>query len=275
MHPTFLVIGAQKSGTTWLQKNLGEHPDICTPKYKEIHFFDKAHIYKKGPKWYQTQFEKTISCRASGEYTPNYLWEPKDPAEALESGHFPGIANRVYELNPNIRWIAILRDPVERAISAYYHQIRAGRVAPTQRISEVWGRFGIRSMGDYATALKQWFKLFPEAQGKILIFEEDILKTPEKSLIELYQFLGVDPDFRPASVARRRNIRNSDFLLHLNYRAPFFGRIFQKICPRLGGNLTRFRILVEDEERDQLTGYYTNSILELENLLDRSLPWGR
>lgn len=273
MKPTFLVIGAQKSGTTWLQKNLSEHPEIFSPRHKELHYFDKDENYSKGADWYRSQFAGAVNEKASGEYTPNYLWCPTDPVERAEGDHFPDIAARAHAFDADLRWIAVLRDPVERAISAYYHHIRAGRVAPNQKISQVWNRFGIISMGEYARSLRPWLELFPPEQGKVLVFEEDILQRPEKTLRDIYTFLGVDPEFLPPRLTRTHNPCNSHFLLHLNHRVPSLARFLQKFWPEVGQRWTRFNIPVGAEERNQLREHYAESIAELEQLLQRDLPW--
>ena len=76
--PTFLVLGAQKCGTTWLAKMVSQHPDVSVATKKEMHFFDKAYNYQKGLNWYEEQFDITSSTKAIGEFTPNYFWTSED-----------------------------------------------------------------------------------------------------------------------------------------------------------------------------------------------------
>ena len=80
-HPTFLVIGAQKCGTTWLAEMVSQHPEVAVGKVKELSFFNKIPNYRKGLKWYEDQFNVTGSTKAIGEFTPNYFWTSNDEKE--------------------------------------------------------------------------------------------------------------------------------------------------------------------------------------------------
>ncbi|MCI5147305.1 MAG: sulfotransferase, partial [Candidatus Electrothrix sp. AR3] len=103
--PNFLVIGAQKSGTTSLFHYICQHPQVFENKSKEIHFFD--HNYHCGANWYRSHFPlagKLMRNRCLGEATPYYLCHPHAPSH-------------IFDLLPRVKIIAILRDPVERAIS--------------------------------------------------------------------------------------------------------------------------------------------------------------
>lgn len=271
--PDFLVIGAQKAGTTWLERNLAAHPQVFSPGRKELHYFDKAENYRLGPAWYEGWFAGKAAGQICGEYTPNYLWDPEDPAEREESGHSFGIPQRAREQNPDLRWIAILRDPVERAVSAYYHHIRAGRVRPGDNISDVWHRFGIRSMGLYERQLRPWMDAFDPDQGLILVFEEDLLQNADPTLRRIYTFLGIDPDVVALDPEKTHNKGNSHFLLHINHRLPLLGRVIQKLDRSFGQNWKRFHIPVHEDERRALREFYAQPNRDLQARLHRPLPW--
>jgi hypothetical protein len=70
--PTFLCIGAQKCGTTWLATAVSQHPEVGTGRKKELHFFDQREAYARGLDWYESQFRTGPETRAVGEFTPNY-----------------------------------------------------------------------------------------------------------------------------------------------------------------------------------------------------------
>jgi len=106
--PTFLILGAAKSGTTSLYSALGKHPDVFVSYTKEIHYFDDDQNWARGEDWYRTFFETSGGERAVGEATPSYLANPVVPA-------------RIAKTVPGVRLIAILRDPVQRARSWYFH----------------------------------------------------------------------------------------------------------------------------------------------------------
>jgi len=107
--PAFLIIGAQKSGTSALSSYLLKHPNITRTYKKEIHFFDRDIAYARGLTWYHSHFPlpNEIGRRAiTFEATPSYLYRYKS-------------AHRIYKYDPNIKLIVLLRDPVDRAYSQW------------------------------------------------------------------------------------------------------------------------------------------------------------
>jgi hypothetical protein len=120
--PSIIIIGAQKSGTSSLFYYLGQHPQIIPSYKKEVHFFDgglnpNVDNFNKGEPWYRSHFplkRNTINNQKAFEASPLYLFNPLSP-------------QRIYELIPEVRLIAVLRNPVERAISHYFHEKWAGR----------------------------------------------------------------------------------------------------------------------------------------------------
>src|SRR5262245_35984407 len=112
--PDFLILGAQKSGTSTLATALGRHPDIYIPWMKEAHYFHTKDARADAPE-YQAFFSDRQGERFAGEATPDYLYV----AEAA--------INIAREL-PEARFVVILRNPVDRAYSAYWHARRAGAI---------------------------------------------------------------------------------------------------------------------------------------------------
>ncbi|RNI13582.1 hypothetical protein EFE41_03125 [Methanohalophilus portucalensis FDF-1] len=110
--PDFIICGAQKAGTTSLLRYLRSHPEIFMPN-KEVHFFDRN--YLKGLEWYKSQFaDNSVSIKVYGEKCPEYMY--------LEN-----VPERIYQNFPNIKLIFILRNPLERAYSGYWHEVKNGR----------------------------------------------------------------------------------------------------------------------------------------------------
>src|SRR4051812_38372679 len=104
--PTFVIIGAQKSATRWLRINLGQHPEIFTAE-SEIHFWNNGHrVEKLGLDWYREQFEGWNGERIVGEATPGYMFWRHGPET---------VARRIKDHHPDVKVIAILRNPVDRA----------------------------------------------------------------------------------------------------------------------------------------------------------------
>ncbi len=109
--PNFLGLGVQKGGTTSLQKLLEQHPGTFLPPAKELHFFSLH--YARGEAWYRQQFALAGAGKRRGEITPYYLFHPEVPG-------------RIQALLPQARLVVLLRDPVERALSQYFHSRRLG-----------------------------------------------------------------------------------------------------------------------------------------------------
>ena len=109
--PHFLVIGTQKGGTTSLHKLLSLHPDIFLPECKEVQYFS---LHADKPiSWYAKQFNVAKPGQLRGDISPYYMFHPEAP-------------RRIKQLLPKVRLIALLRDPVERTLSQYFHAHRHG-----------------------------------------------------------------------------------------------------------------------------------------------------
>jgi len=103
--PSFIILGAQKAGTSSLYNYLAQHPQILAPKTKELHYFDTLNETPSKP--YLNYFPKKYGThKISFEATPRYLY-------------YPGTAKKIYDFNPTMKFIILLRDPVKRAFSAW------------------------------------------------------------------------------------------------------------------------------------------------------------
>ncbi len=223
MQPTFLVIGASKCGTTSLYEVLNRHPEVVMARKKELHFFTKERLYRRGVRWYAEQFpERPGPVRAVGEVTPGYVCY----AQASE---------RIRKDLPDARLILLVRDPVRRAWSHYW-QARRALVEPLafdetldEDLTDVYepGRRGYFSRGAYARHLEPYLERFPREQLLILPFD-DLLREPEAFYRRVFDFIGVDPGFE--CEATRRNANPSYQWAHALYRF-FFDR------PRLAARL--------------------------------------
>ena len=110
----FLLIGAQKSGTTWLYQALSQHEDIFVPETKEPHFFDRNATYEKGYAWYADHFAPSQNQTAIGECTPNYLWAVGAPSETTNHPEISKeIPERIQAVLPDAKFIVLLRNPVK------------------------------------------------------------------------------------------------------------------------------------------------------------------
>jgi hypothetical protein len=200
--PNFLIVGAARSGTTTLYNHLKDHPDVYLPvnKRPEPHFFLKAAEYTQGLAYYeQRYFSACRNQKAVGEASTSYLFGPDVP-------------KRIRSSLPDVKLICILRDPVERAFSSYWHTIKSGLetlsfdeaiVREARRKGETAGTaleeiapFAYAERGLYYRQLSRWLSEFPRSQMKIVIFD-DFVADPIKILREVAGFLDVLPDGLP------------------------------------------------------------------------------
>lgn len=201
--PDFLVIGGLKCGTSSLYAAMAEHPQIMWARKKELHFFDGPRA-PRGVAAYRTSFPLRRRLRAhgaiTGEATASYLFEP---------AALPAVRAAL----PDVRLIVSVRDPVERAISHYFHELRTARsetlpldeaiaAEPARAIAaDVQQRDGAArtdvfrgayvSRGRYAARLRAWLDVFPPEQMLVLAYEE-LVHAPEANLTAVWNFLDID-----------------------------------------------------------------------------------
>lgn len=254
--PDFLIIGAQKAGTTALFAYLRWHPEITGPSWKEVSFFDRR--YREDPRAYRASFpakprQWVVAKRRGrwplvGEASPSYILHPLAP-------------QRARDLVPDARVIALLRNPVDRAYSHYQHEVRLGReplsfedaldaederlcgevermVAEPTYFSEAWWNYTYMARGRYAEQLERWFAVFPRDQ-LLVLFTEELHDDTAGTYARVLGFLGA----RPHELASYPRI---------------FDHEYASMDP-----VTRFRLETEFEEPNR----------ELARLLGRELPW--
>ncbi len=203
----FLVIGAQKSGTTSLFKYLQHHPELYLPPQKEVNFFVNANKFPRGIEWYiQTYFSGADEDKLWGEVCPAYMGYSAAPAH-------------IHAVCPNAKLVAILRNPIDRAYSHYRMVVRRGTESrPFRRVIEERlsshvevPQTKVVSADDspfllefslYGKSLERYLRYF-EREQLLVLFQEDLAAHPEKLLKELFSFLGVDHTYRPANLGRK------------------------------------------------------------------------
>lgn len=193
--PDFMIIGAAKSGTTSLFQYLAQHPQIIEPSIKEIKYFS-MNAAIKGLKHYLTYFplKKIKENKLTFEATPTYLFLPKVP-------------DQIARLYPNMKFIAILRDPVKRAFSHWnsrnddsFTEHRSLMHDNRSFEEAVWAELNNKdrvpppsqylAKGEYSTQIKNWYRHFPKEN--ILLLDFDDLKNNVKSLLkEVTTFLEI------------------------------------------------------------------------------------
>jgi lipopolysaccharide transport system ATP-binding protein len=238
--PSFLIIGAQRAGTTSLFHYLARHPDIAEPHgleasvawTKELHFFDEK--FDKGADWYRSFFPLEIWRRTAralgrdliaGEATPYYLFHPLVPG-------------RVAATLPDVRLVALLRDPVDRAYSHYQMMLRTGRehlsfedalAAEDERLVGERDRLlsgehrsphhrhrAYQARGFYAEQLERWFEHFPRDQ-LLVLRTEDLLARPAAGYARVLAFLGARP-WQPKDFAAKNTASYTPLSANLRAR---------------------------------------------------------
>lgn len=267
MKVNFLILGAQKGGSTWLYDNLQTHPNVFTPKH-EIHFFSNDENYGKGETWYHQQFDQTKSPLVYGEKTPEYLTviPTKNKKTNVET------CRRIFSYNPEIKLLVVLREPVSRLQSAINHMYRTRRIAPWVTAYDlILGShkndaeaFSLLQNGLYYENLAEYLKIFPKSQIKILFFETDIIKRPAETLADVCRFLEIpfDLSFFPALGQKKNEYQMSYLALWLNYYLPFL----RFINNRLNHVFRPYKAKIDDATSEYLKGYYQPSNERLREL---------
>ncbi len=174
----FIIVGATKSATTWLQQSLQRHPDIYMPD-PELHYFSRN--YHRGEAWYLSHFDNAAESPIVGEKSNSYMDTPQ-------------AAERIYHDLASVQLIAQLRNPVERAYSDYCMLYRRGEVSKDigryldPRIAQ-GGRF--LNGGLYYDQLRGFLDRFPAEQLLVLLFES-IKSDPQRQLDLIQAFLKLD-----------------------------------------------------------------------------------
>ena len=211
--PDFLVIGAQRAGSTSLFAQLCDHPGVAAPSHKEIHYFDLQSF--RGRRWYRSHFPPVASSRGriTGEASPYYLFHPAAPA-------------RVAEALPDVRLIAILRDPVARAYSQYQLSVRDGHEtlgfedalhAEPERLAGEEERLladgayrshahrhqSYAARGAYAEQLRRWHGRLPK-ERLLVVSSEELFADPDGTAGAVLEFLGLDAKTVPPLPVRNQ-----------------------------------------------------------------------
>ena len=217
--PDFLIIGAQKCGTTSLYSYLTQHPGICDAKKKEIHYFDNPHNWNRGKSWYASHF-CTITYKESLRKKLGY-WPII--GEATPDMHMPFIPKSVHELIPSVKLIAMFRDPVDRAFSQHHHDCKLSKkgnltfkeaiaqssLKISPEMKDVWSYFRKNNQlsyirrGLYAEQLERWYQYFPK-DSILIIISEEFFADPATELKKVLQFLNI-PDYE-FNVSNAQNV---------------------------------------------------------------------
>lgn len=276
--PNFIIIGAMKSGTTSLARYLGSHPEVFMATQKEVHFFDRH--YDLGAEWYMTQFADVKDEVAVGEATPGYMSSD-------------GVIEKMAKLVPDAKLIAVLRNPVDRAYSAYWHQRARGRetldfsdaieAEPTRLASGDETHLMYHDYLDRGRYLKQFLHLRESYQREALhvIISEDLRNTPVETFQTVCRAIGVDDTFVPPNLGVEFNhyvsFRSNKLRNLLWGSGPYrkITRRFRKILGRINTSQESYPPM-DPSLRSELLKAFEADNAELARWLGRDLSiWNR
>ena len=292
--PNFLILGAAKSGTTAIYTYIKQHPQIYMSPRKELRYFsnhievpnnvpmDYVHRGVKTLEEYEHYFDAITSETIYGESSPMYLY-------------YPGVAERIKETIPNAKLFAILRNPVDRAYSAYTHGLREWK-EPAKSFEEAlslesereqigWGMlWQFTKVGFYYQQLKRYYDIFDPGQIMVVLYD-DLRRSVDNLLKDIFTFLKVDPDFNPDTSARPnvsgfpKSKLTHEMMRHLFLTDNPIKRIGRKIFRdkfrrQTINNIRELNLekrKMSQETRKELNQVFYEEIQNLEKLIDRDL----
>jgi len=281
--PDFLIIGAQKAGTTWLWQMLKQHPDTDLPQTKEIHYFGSSEIFhEKGRNWYFDHFKDIDPTKLTGEASTTYFYDyipfwHNSGVEIEYDTTLSSIPELILQELPDVKIIISLRDPVKRAISAYQHALKHdARISPFTGIAKLATekpKLRILEYGYYAKYIKFWLNFVGPERIYFSIFEEDVLESPMESVRGVYNFLEINPKFEPKHLKQKKNKSWTWTRIVTRYATKSIPVLSSSHY--LGRLCDRFDVLgkyaIRDEDVAFLRSHYMPEKPELESLLSRKL----
>jgi len=291
--PNFMCIGAAKSGTTSLYDILRQHSDVYIPDFKEPHFFDVPDNYIKGVEWYSKAYYKRVKNeKCIGDFTPTYFFDKEAP-------------KRIYsDLGRDVKFIIILRNPVDRAYSQYLHMKRdrfellsfkEALSYESEMLNEANKkqdylskiRFSYVQQGLYAQMLSEYFKYFPKENFLILNFEQEFVEQRKESIKNILLFLNIknenlDIDMVSNIASKARFIwlkdimnKSSWWISLLKNIIPFvqFRRIIRNRVQRANNVKFTFDPLSDTEKKYLYNRYFRDDVLSLETIINKKMNW--
>jgi hypothetical protein len=186
----FVGIGSGKCGSTWLYANLVKHPQACDRNLKELNYF--SDLYDEHPlTWYESQFGGCSEGRIKGEFSVTYLAHPL-------------AATRLKRHFPDVKILAIVRNPIQRTFSNYLHSLRKGDLSANVPFSTYIESEENLLPARYSDHFGSWYDTFDRDKILVLVLEE-FIRNPEAGYRNIFSFLGVEPSFLPPGYRDKNN----------------------------------------------------------------------
>ena len=292
--PNFLCIGAAKCGTTTIFDILKQHNEVYTPSFKEPHFFDIESVYRNGLDWYQkTYFSKVSDEKIIADFTPSYLYEKNAPKRIFNS------------LGSGVKFIVLLRNPVDRAYSHYLHTKRdeyenlsfqQALLEESRRLEKAKEsddyltelRLSYVKQGLYGRMLSNYFNYFQRENFLIIHFEEEFINKREETIKRILEFLSLDTT-QKLNIHLRSNQASEarfKFIKRFMRRKGWWRETLKALIPSLKvrqiikNRLQRLNIrsftpkeIPVKHQKQIFEEYFEDDVIELEDLLNRKMNW--
>jgi len=262
--PSAFLLGAQKAGTTWLASRLDEHPQLSIGRDKEAHFFDHPELEVSAEEFFAEHFTTNDPARPSVflDATPNYLCHPDVPA-------------RVAQTCPDARFIAVLRNPVDRARSALSHHVSHRRlpadVHASSYITDILNgapdTWQVVEFSDYLGGIRRWLEYVDRERFLFLVFETELATNGERSVQRSLEHLELDRASLPDELTTvPENVTPKSSLTMRLARSlpggPRAARLLERLAPQSGVSMSG---------ADELAQRFRPDLSELEEITGCSL----
>lgn len=291
--PNFICLGAAKSGTTTLYDILRQHPQIYIPSFKEPHFFDIPENYRNGIKWYEKNYFKNAKSKIIADFTPSYFFDKEAPKRIFEN------------LGEDMKFVVLLRHPVDRAYSHYLHSIRdehedlsfeqalnseKDRLLLFEKegdyLSYLRNSYG--AQGRYGEMLERYLKYYNLNHFLFIHFEEEFLVDRDQTIHKVLNFLQIENDVNlktnlrsnPASREKSKSLKRLmkkkgwwRSILKFMISSVQLRQIIRNRIQR--ANIKEFKAeKITLELRSELYNkYFKSSVVKFENLSNKKMNW--
>lgn len=275
MYPDFIIAGAPKCGSSTLYTILKQHPEICMSSYKEPYLYLKD--WGKDESYYQQKyFPECRGDKLIGEASIDYMF-------------YPEVAKRILKVKPSTKFVFIFRNPVDRAFSHYWQNVKSGKQINSWNYL-LKNEIGHNTFnyGFYFSHLNRFMNNhFDDSQIHLVIFE-DFIKNATTEFSKICKFLNIkdikqsDNIIENKGFAFRNNWLRAGIVKIKNSRTsykkiPSFllpaGKRLLNYLNKLNSKSKESTLFQLEKSRSFLQNYYYNDIKKLENLIGRKLPW--
>ncbi len=226
MLPNFFLIGAPKAGSTSLYHYLRHHPQVFMPAEKEPEYFLGGPEWEHGRERYEALFAGAGDALAVGEASVRYSVHP----------YRPGAPERIAALIPDPRLLYIVRDPVDRMVSQWMHNVRI--YAERRPLQEALRSERYLTVSRYAYQLERFLEHFPR-ERLLVVISERMRDDREAELDRVFEFLGVEPRFRSPAFADELNTARAHWTPRAGTRRVRAIRGVPRVARRIPARISR------------------------------------